>query len=284
MSGIVRIIGRVAQLHPKSNMGWSRSRVARADGSSVWCVAKFGVDLNEMVDFNCKLNEKFGSYDVLDWNVNTTPNSEAIAIKLQEIASGVGKVKARKLVEVEDLWARLESEPEKVAAMINVSVATLVNARAEMGKEQEGLSRLGELVRLGYTPKIAKQLGRIDAHYRLALKSPYSVIPFVEGFGWKMADAVGVKMKIPKNEPSRLIAGVNHYWFTIVSNNGHTRVTLKQILEELPDLLEVRVGEVHNTVVHQMIPVTDDVGQYEWYTMPYAYNAEQSIARAFGIA
>lgn len=260
------VTGIVLELHPKSGDTWSRAKVRLENGATAWVTCKFRLTVGETLTADCTYNPKFKSYDIVKLvdDGDGKVSNAVVILKLVEILDGVGKVKARRLGEqFPELYEVLLESPEKVAEACGASLEAVVSVAQELGAERGNLSRVTELVDLGYPHHLAKQIALVDATYRVALESPYAAIRLVSGLGWLLADEVGRKMGITADNPKRIEAGINHYYWSEIVNNGHTRVRGEELLfpEALPSLLGIPSRLIGEHVDNTLVPLDNG-----WYT------------------
>jgi exodeoxyribonuclease V alpha subunit len=281
---IHRITGTVIDLHAKSGDNWSRAQLLTDEGT-VWVTAKFRLEEGETVEVNATYNAKFRSYDVVEIVIPTDGqvSNSVIKMKLVEYVSGVGSVKAGRLAEqFPNLWETLKNNRQAIADACGASLASLDQLVAVLEGQQSALSRVSELIRVGYPNSLAKRIAQNDKQYVIAIKSPYEAIKYVFGLGWALADEIGHRMGIAKDDPVRIEAGVFHYWQTVVSNNGNTRAMAEEILdrEELPSLLGLPASKID--LMKLLVPInTSDEGK--WYTTDAALANASTIKEFFGI-
>lgn len=278
---LIKVSGIVIELHPKSGDKWSRARVRLENGTTAWVVAKFGLKINEVLTANCTFNEKFRSYDVVNLvdDGDGKVSNSVVILKLVELLDGVGKVKARRLGEqFPELYESILANPEAVAAACGATLENVQKVASELREERGNLSRVTALTDLGYPNHLAKQIAIVDQNYRVALESPYAAIRLVSGLGWLLADEVGRKMGIQPEDPKRIEAGIDHYYFEKVANDGHTRVTGEELLypENLPSLLGINKRLIAEKLETALVPLGNG-----WYTSAFHRKNAETIAGFF---
>ena len=260
------VTGLVLELHPKSGDRWSRAKLRLENGSTAWVTCKFKLVVGEALTAECTYNAKFKSYDLVKLvdDGDGKVSNAVVILKLVELLDGVGKVKARKLGELfPELYESILDNPEAVATACGANLDDVITVAQQLSTERGNLSRVTELTNLGYPNHLAKQIALVDANYRVALESPYAAIRLVNGLGWLLADEVGRKMGIEASDPKRVEAGINHYYWSEIVNNGHTRVRGEELLfpEALPSMLGIPARLIGEHVDTTLVPLGDG-----WYT------------------
>ncbi len=274
-----RVIGTVIDLHPKSGDNWSRAKVQFVDGRTAWVTAKFRIEKGETFDAFCNFNEKYKSYDCVSLAAgeNGEVSNEVVILKLVEILQGVGKVKARRLGEkFPNLYEILISTPEKIAEACGASLTDVKLVYLKLTAERSELSRVTTLVSKGWPNHLAKRVAKNDKAYTVAVKSPYAAIKLVDGLGWLLADEIGRKQGIALEDPSRVEAGIDHYYREEVTGDGHTLVHEDVLIPGASDLLGVKKGLVEEKAQNVLLPRGDG-----WYTSKRHYDNATIISEFF---
>jgi hypothetical protein len=275
-----KITAIVLELHPKSGDRWSRAKCRLEDGTTSWVVAKWKLSLGETLVAEATYNAKFRSYDLVRLvDEGGTVSNGVVILKLVERLSGVGVVKARRLGEkFPDLFEAIQSSPEAVAAACGAKLEDVKDVAESLAAERGNLSRVTKLVDLGYPNHLAKQIACNEQAYPVATTSPYAAIRLVSGLGWLLADQVGRKMGIAKDDPARIAAGIGHYYADSVAGDGHTRVHEAALLapEALPAMLGVPRGLIQHGLDSELIPLGGG-----WYTSARHRDNAETIAGFF---
>lgn len=277
--GPQRLTGIVVDLHPRSNADWSRFKLERQDGSTVWATAKFGVQLREVVDADAAFNAKFKSYDIIKLHATEdgSVSNDVVILRLIDTLDGVGEVKARKLGEkFPNLFVAITETPQDVADACGVSLEKVVEVSAALKTQQEELGRTGILINMGYPNHIAKKAASDDKTYVVAKRSPYEAIRVVNGLGWAIADEVGRKLGIKRDDRHRIAAGIDHYYHEKVAGDGHTRVSQRELLrrEALPALLGLQSHVIFPEIETVLIPISEDENGKIYTSGRHRRNAE----------
>lgn len=263
-SKLHRLTGTVIELHPKSKDTWSRAKVRTSDGFTSWVVAAFGLEIGETIDAHCTFNDKFRSYDVVKLaDSDGKVSNEVVVLKLVQELAGVGSVKAGRLGEqFPDLYETLVQHPEEIAAACGTDLEEVQRVSALLAGENVTLARVSKLLNYGYPGHIAKRVAKNEAAWKDALTSPYKLIKLVDGLGWLTADEVGRKQKIALDDPDRVSEGIQHYYREKVAWDGHTKVTLAQLLspQALPNLLSLPGTKIQPAIDQVLINL--DNGYY----------------------
>jgi len=294
---LTRITGTVVELHPKSSEAWCRAKVRKYDGTHTWVTGKFGLEIGEVLDADCTFNQTYKSHDVVSFaDTKGTVANQVVILKLVETLPGVGKVKAAKLSEhFPELFRAVTETPNLVADFVGVDETDVRLVASNLEVEKSKLVGVSALVNRGYPHHLAKRIANTPRAYKAAMESPYKAIKLVEGLGWLIADEVGRKWGIQLDDPDRIKAGIDHYYRTKVTSDGHTRVRRSSLLypEALPSLLGVGAAKILEQIDNVLIAVfdpphyTDAIktdAQLEdgyWYTSEWHLKNAQTIAGFF---
>jgi exodeoxyribonuclease V alpha subunit len=127
---------------------------------------------------------------------------------------GIGPVKARRIAAAfgEHFDRVIDAEPERVAEAGGLSAAVVENLRTEwlqnraLNASLTWMARF-ELTHFQMTTLVAKFGNSVVT---LLEGDPYLLVREIPGFGFKRVDAIARKVGVPKEEPSRLRAGLMH--------------------------------------------------------------------------
>lgn len=279
---LVRIAGVVEDLHAKSGPTWSRFKLCNEDNERVWATAKFGVERGDVIVAEAVFNTKFRSYDVkrlVDQATDGDVSNLVVRIKIINELPGVGKAKADKLCEkFPDLFKTITTDPTAVADFIGAKPEDVKYLAESLSVERGQLSRVSELVNLGWPQSLAKQISSNDQQYRVAIKNPYAAIRLVTGLGWLKADEIGRKQGIVVDDPERIKAGIDHWYYENVRGDGHTITDAATLLgrDGVPTLLGLKSSQVEAYLDQTLVAL----GNGHYTTAGQRKNAE-IVAQSF---
>ena len=160
---------------------------------------------------------KFGrQLKVTRFSFDQRPGAEGLAHYLANHPDikGIGPVKARRIVDSfgEDFDRVIDEEPERVAAVAKVPMEAVEALRLEWLKRRTLNASLTWLASFELThhqmTALIEKFG--NSVVTVLKKDPYLLVREVPGFGFKRVDVVAQKMGTPKEEPSRIRAGLVH--------------------------------------------------------------------------
>lgn len=227
-----RITGKVIELHPKSKETWSRAKIKVIGRKDVWVVAQFQIEKDEQVDFLCEYNETYRSYNVVSLPFDGELANEAVAHVLVEQLANFGEAKAEEAIFAhEKLYDYIKSNPKEFAEKYGVEFSNVVSIIEVLDSNKASVALSGELRKLHYPESVVRYATKFPGTAKVAKESPYSLIKHVPGYGWKKAEEVGTKQKIPANDRNRIKAGIEYCYEEEVEKAGHTKVKSDEFLQ-----------------------------------------------------
>lgn len=201
------------------------------------------------------VNTKYGKQFVAEQYKETIPRTARgiIAYLSCGLFKGIGEKFAKKIVDVfgEETMDVLEKSPDKVLEIKGVGKKKLMSL-VEGLKEHKYMQEIIEFfssydVSTNMVMKIYRRYGA-DA-VTLVKENPYRLCYDIEGFGFKKADEVALKMGIDRYDEERIKACVN-YCLAEAGENGHTYLTNSELAKAASELLEIDIfyilGSIEN--------------------------------------
>ena len=204
---------------------------------------------------------------------------------------GIGPVKATRIATTfgQSFDRILDEEPERVAEVANVPLATIYDLRDEWLRTRMLNSSLTWLASFGLTfHQMTTLIDKFGNAIITVLKTdPYLLIREMADFGFKRVDLVARKMGIPKEHPSRIRAGVVHC-VTERLNQGDCWVDYENLVElanallvmDVPDSRE-RIEQALDALIEESELVCPSLGGRFLVAKPFLYSMEQDLARFF---
>lgn len=203
---------------------------------------------------------------------------------------GVGPATARKIVKKfgMDTIAVIESRPKDLTLVKGISaqraesIATNYMAVREMQSVMMWLYRFE--ISLNLSLKIYQQYGK-DTIATVA-KNPYILIETIDGVGFTTADNMAKKLGVSYNGTFRVRAGVVHVLKVSAETDGHTYVTLPDLIGKVCRLLRIKMEQLtptFNAIINELcidrVVVAVDVDGIQGIQLIRFFNAEKAIAQ-----
>lgn len=203
---------------------------------------------------------------------------------------GVGPATAKKIVKKfgMDTIAVIETRPQDLTQIKGISpgraqsIASHYMAVREMQSVMMWLYRFE--ISLNLSLKIYQQYGK-DTIATVA-KNPYILIETIDGIGFTTADNMAKKLGVSYNGTFRVRAGVVHILKISAETDGHTYVTLPDLISKVCHLLRIKMEDLtptFNTIVNELcidrIVVSVDVDGVQGLQLIRFFNAEKAIAQ-----
>jgi exodeoxyribonuclease V alpha subunit len=219
--------------------------------------------------------------------VRTSPPSSAEGIE-KYLASGmirgVGPGYAKKLVRAfgDQVFDVIEAAPDRlreVGGIGRVRAASILAAWAEQKAVREIMIFLhSHGVGTARAVRIFKTYGA-DA-VQVLTENPYRLASDIRGIGFKMADAIAMRLGIEKTAITRLRAGIS-YALTEAMDDGHCGLPveeLKPLAERLLAVPQSLVATALDLELRDGNVVADRVGETDCIFLTALYRAEHAIA------
>ncbi|MCM1403979.1 MAG: ATP-dependent RecD-like DNA helicase [Prevotella sp.] len=206
------------------------------------------------------------------------------------LLKGVGPATARKIVKKfgMETIAVIETRPQDLTQIRGISpqkaqsIAENYLAVREMQSVMMWLYRFE--ISLNLSLKIYQQYGK-DTIATVA-KNPYALIETIDGVGFTTADSMAKKLGVSYNGTFRVRAGVVHILKISAETDGHTYVTLPDLIGKVCHLLRIKMEELtptFNTIINELcldrIVVAVDVDGVQGLQLIRFFNAEKAIAQ-----
>ncbi len=206
------------------------------------------------------------------------------------LLKGVGPATAKKIVKKfgMDTIAVIETRPQDLTQIRGISpqkaqsIAENYMAVREMQSVMMWLYRFE--ISLNLSLKIYQQYGK-DTIATVA-KNPYVLIETIDGVGFTTADNMAKKLGVSYNGTFRVRAGVVHILKVSAETDGHTYVTLPDLITKVCRLLRIKMDDLtptFNTIINELcidrIVVSVDVDGVQGLQLIRFFNAEKAIAQ-----
>jgi exodeoxyribonuclease V alpha subunit len=197
---------------------------------------------------------------------------------------GVGPVYAKKLVRAfgDKVFDVIEATPDRLREIEGIGpvrAASILAAWAEQKAVREIMVFLhSHGVGTTRAARIFKTYGA-DA-IQVMTENPYRLTRDICGIGFKIADAIAMKLGIEKTAMIRVRAGIS-YALTEAMDEGHCGLPTEQLVPLAVDLLEVEKGQVLTALDLELAEgtvIADSVGETPCIFLGGLYRAEQVIA------
>jgi len=210
------------------------------------------------------------------------------------LIKGIGPKLGQTLIQEfgEEILDVLDNDPNKLLRVNGIGPKKLKTI-LKSWQEQKQLKDLALFLQeygisTGYLAKIVKVYG--DKAINVIKQNPYALARDIRGIGFKRADAMALKLGLPKDSFFRLESGII-YVLKQLSEKGHFFYPLLELVQELEELLELE-AEVIDQALWELfkqgkIFICDlkEQGIREAVYLAYFYQQEQEIAsRIFHLA
>ncbi len=237
-------------------------------------------------------NAKHGKQFAFCEMILVPPDSEEkiLAFLGGGLLPGVGPATARKIVKKFglDTIAVIETRPQDLTQIKGISpqraqkIATNYMAVREMQSVMMWLYRFE--ISLNLSLKIYQQYGKDTI--ATVTKNPYLLIETIDGVGFLTADNMAKKLGVSYNGTFRVRAGVVHILKVSAETDGHTYVTLPDLITKVCRLLRIKMEQLtptFNTIISELcidrVVVSVDVDGVQGLQLIRFFNAEKAIAQ-----
>lgn len=220
------------------------------------------------------------------------PDTEAkiLAFLGGGLLPGVGPATARKIVQrfgaqTLDIIANDPQALSQVRGISPVKAQTIAANYRSIRQMQDVMMWLYRFeISLNLAQKIYQYYG--DDTIATVAKNPYALIETIDGIGFTTADNMAKTLGVAYNGTFRVRAGVVHTLKVSAETDGHTYVTLPDLVGKVCHLLRIKMAELtptFNTIINELcmdrvvVPVTID-GEQGIQLIRF-FNAEKSIAQ-----
>lgn len=197
-----------------------------------------------------------------------TDAAGAIAWMLSKLPN-IGRRLATELAErwpPPEVWEVLEQRPDDLVEVRGITPERAQLIHAAYMKALPDRDELVELKGYGLTDRQIAALQEVfrDGTLDAIRRDPYVLITRVDGFGWKRADELAMKMGLPANHPSRVRAFLLHA-MREASSAGHVYVPTGKLVGMAGRALGVHAREIRreaNSLLEQEQLVVRDGRAY----------------------
>lgn len=220
-------------------------------------------------------------FEVAEFTVEAPSDIIGIQKYLESgLVKGIGPAYAKKIVDKfgSDTLDVIDKTPHRLFEVEGLG-RKKVNQLKECWSEQRSIREVMVFLRAhgaspGYAQKIFKQYG--NESIAKVKENPYQLAKEVTGIGFKMADAIALKMGFALHSPERLAAGIEFVLWEM-TNEGHTCFPVVDFTPIAAAMLEVE-GPLVEAAVKDLInkQLVEQEGMI-WLKPYFAF--EQGIAR-----
>jgi len=261
----ITVTGEITSLPFRNSDNWATFKVFTNDTNKQYnCtgVLPQSTDTGDTVTVTGKLCEstKYGTQLKCFKIVPETPdvNTEAGVIKLLQKLPGLGPKKAAQAVKEhgpENAWNFAKKDPTKLGVPPAKTAEAMDIAAVMVEFAEATIYLLGIGLTSNQANKIIKEYGH-DA-IKTVQETPYVLSQTIDGFGFKITDAIALKAGIGVKNDARTMACVVHCLNDSQINNGHVYQWGKQLIAIVLDILKDSAAKAEVSLIG--MPVYDDV-------------------------
>lgn len=167
------------------------------------------------------------------------------------IVYGVGPTTAERLIEAfgEDTLEVLATSPQLVASVRGIGKNRALKICESFNEHLASREVMLKLTHFGISASQATKLYLEYGNDAVSVlqNNPYRIIEDIQGFGFKTADAIAIKMGVQKDSINRLEAGVS-YVLSLAMMNGHVYLPEDKLLFNSAEILECERDKVKEAV------------------------------------
>jgi exodeoxyribonuclease V alpha subunit len=225
------LIGNVTHyLFRNQDNGYSIAKVILEDESEVIMTGYFPELSKEVTySFTCEetTHPKYGiQYKVIQFDKADVQNKEGlIAYLSSDLFTGIGPVKARKMVELfGDQTIKKILDDKLILMQVGLNRLQIERFYQQLYDNQVIESTLVKLYGYGLSSKMAMKLFNKykDETLSILQKNPYKLIEDIDGIGFQKADAIAALFSIQKDDPRRIEAAILYGIKTFSFSKGDT--------------------------------------------------------------
>lgn len=200
-----------------------------------------------------KLHPSHGyQFTVSEYDVNTPSDLAGIQKYLESgLVKGIGPVFAKKIVDQfgEKTLTVIEQTPyrlREISGLGEKKMASLI----ESWKQQKSIREVMLFLRShGVSPSFAQKIYKAygDESIAKVKENPYRLAKEIFGIGFKMADAIAIKLGFALYSPQRIEAGIEFVLWEL-SNEGHTCYPKSELLPLAHQILEVEIPSIEKEI------------------------------------
>ncbi|MGH2501307.1 MAG: helix-hairpin-helix domain-containing protein, partial [Ktedonobacterales bacterium] len=204
------------------------------------------------------------------------------------VIKGIGPKLAGRIVERfgEETLAVIELEPERLKEVSGVSArkrdAIIAGWQAQREIREIMIFLQGHGVSPGLGAKMYRQYGAESLG--VIRENPYALERDVAGVGFKTADALAVRLGLPRDALPRLMTGIKHALSEAASSEGHCYLPRAELLIRAAALLETPLEALEPAIIKLVaekevfVEPDPEGGEEHIYLAPFFY-AENGTAR-----
>lgn len=191
-------------------------------------------------------------FEVADYTVEMPNDVVGIQKYLESgLVKGIGPVFAKKIVEQfgSNTLAVIDQTPHKLLDIPGLG-AKKMESLIECWRAQKSIREVMIFLRThGASPAYAQRIYKTygDQSIQKVKENPYKLAKDVFGIGFKIADAIALKLGFTLHSKERIAAGIE---FTLweLSNEGHTCYPIQEFLPFAKEILEVDIALIETEV------------------------------------
>lgn len=258
------LIGNVTHyLFRNQDNGYSIAKVILEDESEVIMTGYFPELSKEVTySFTCEetTHPKYGiQYKVIQFDKADIQNKEGlIAYLSSDLFTGIGPVKARKMVELfGDQTIKKILDDKLILMQVGLNRLQIERFYQQLYDNQVIESTLVKLYGYGLSSKMAMKLFNKykDETLSVLQKNPYKLIEDIDGVGFQKADAIAALFSIEKDDPRRIQAAILYGIKTFSFSKGDTFLYENQLdyiyQTFLPDIDPRKIHTGLRTLIEQ---------------------------------
>ncbi len=258
------LIGNVTHyLFRNQDNGYSIAKVILEDESEVIMTGYFPELSKEVTySFTCEetTHPKYGiQYKVIQFDKADVQNKEGlIAYLSSDLFTGIGPVKARKMVELfGDQTIKKILDDKLILMQVGLNRLQIERFYQQLYDNQVIESTLVKLYGYGLSSKMAMKLFNKykDETLSVLQKNPYKLIEDIDGVGFQKADAIAALFSIEKDDPRRIQAAILYGIKTFSFSKGDTFLYENQLdyiyQTFLPDIDPRKIHTGLRTLIEQ---------------------------------
>ncbi len=196
------------------------------------------------------------------------------------VIKGIGGGLAKRIVDMfgDDTFDVMEKEPEKLAKVKGISKKKAIDIATQFAEKVEMRRALIYLQNYGISNKLAIRIYSTykENMYNILSSNPYRLAEDIRGVGFKIADAIAMKMGISYDSEKRVRAGI-FYALEMGMNEGHMYLPEKRLCQICVELVGVSLDAVMD-VLDDMDFNKDIIRKEDGVYLPVAFYEELNTA------
>ncbi len=232
-------------VHRNDETLWSVLAVCDERGQEVTLVGHTAASVGQIVTAHGALHKgRYGHQFKAESITATHPNTREGVLRYLSSGAfrGIGPSMAAKIVDAfgDKTLAILDASPERIGEVPGIG-ATRVAALASGWKQDRSIREIMLFFQSqGVSVSMAKRIHAVYGSRAIETvrADPYRICGEVRGIGFKIADAIALRLGVPHDSPQRVRAGLRHVMDEIVGN-GHTGATEEVFIRRATASLEV---------------------------------------------